>query len=216
MTDATDTGKAVRSRENTRERLLTAATQVFAEKGLAGATVDDLTTAAGFTRGAFYSNFSSKEEVFDQAVQQLLDRIFSTAREGVSRVDLCGDIFSDVEALISSVESDVRLLSRIELETCLAALRYPELRETYLNIRAVMREQIASIITESVHVHGRSLLIDPSALADAVIALYFNAINLAEIEGRETPTAVIVTHLINAFASDPLNLSEATARRSAR
>ncbi|MDI9589364.1 MAG: TetR family transcriptional regulator, partial [Acidobacteriota bacterium] len=53
-----------RKRSHTRQKLVSAAAQVFADKGVAGATVDDLVKAAGFTRGAFYSNFSTKEEVF--------------------------------------------------------------------------------------------------------------------------------------------------------
>ena len=53
-----------RRKENTRAKLVRASLDVFVEKGIDGATVDDLVKAAGFTRGAFYSSFSSKEEVF--------------------------------------------------------------------------------------------------------------------------------------------------------
>jgi len=49
---------ATRSRENTRARLLEAAAQVFAEAGLDGASVEAVCERAGFTRGAFYSNFA--------------------------------------------------------------------------------------------------------------------------------------------------------------
>ena len=54
---------ATRSRENTRARLLEAAAQVFAEAGLDGASVEAVCERAGFTRGAFYSNFESKDEL---------------------------------------------------------------------------------------------------------------------------------------------------------
>ncbi|OKL54470.1 hypothetical protein BSZ39_03995 [Bowdeniella nasicola] len=191
-----------------------AAAGVFADKGLAGATVDDLTTAAGFTRGAFYSNFSSKEEVFDLAVTHLLERILSTARTRAAQVDIGGDIYADVDALISSVRAEAQLLSRIELEGCLNALRHKELRDAYLRMRTALREQVAAIITESVEEHGKQLLIDPIDLADAVIALYINDINLTEIEGRKLPTSVLVTNLINAVSDDPINLAAATAKHA--
>ncbi|PJI52936.1 hypothetical protein CTI14_35415, partial [Methylobacterium radiotolerans] len=55
---------ATRSRENTKARLLEAAAQVFAEAGLDGASVEAVCERAGFTRGAFYSNFDSKDELF--------------------------------------------------------------------------------------------------------------------------------------------------------
>ncbi|MDX5318539.1 MAG: TetR family transcriptional regulator, partial [Actinomycetes bacterium] len=51
-------------RTATRDRLIEAALGVFAEKGVLAATVEEICDAAGFTRGAFYSNFESKTELF--------------------------------------------------------------------------------------------------------------------------------------------------------
>jgi AcrR family transcriptional regulator len=48
----------------TRARLVEAAREVFAEKGFYGASVEEVTERAGFTRGAFYSNFSDKDDLF--------------------------------------------------------------------------------------------------------------------------------------------------------
>ncbi|WP_269502066.1 TetR/AcrR family transcriptional regulator [Burkholderia sp. IMCC1007] len=50
-------------RDATRERLIGAARAIFAEKGYAAASVEDIAAAAGHTRGAFYSNFRSKTEM---------------------------------------------------------------------------------------------------------------------------------------------------------
>lgn len=52
------------SREQTRQRLLDAAMTSIATKGLVATSVEDITAKAGYTRGAFYSNFSSKSELF--------------------------------------------------------------------------------------------------------------------------------------------------------
>ena len=49
---------------DTRQRLMQAAAKVFAERGLHHASIDELAERAGFTKGAFYANFSSKEELF--------------------------------------------------------------------------------------------------------------------------------------------------------
>jgi AcrR family transcriptional regulator len=51
------------TRETTRSRLFEAAAEVFARRGVAAATVEEITTQAGFTRGAFYSNFETKEQL---------------------------------------------------------------------------------------------------------------------------------------------------------
>src|SRR2546430_16402275 len=52
----------------TRAELIDAAARVFARRGYHGTTVDDVAEEAGFTKGAFYSNFESKEDVFVELV----------------------------------------------------------------------------------------------------------------------------------------------------
>lgn len=52
------------SREQTRQRLLDAAAVIIAKKGLAATSVEDIVAQAGYTRGAFYSNFKSKTDLF--------------------------------------------------------------------------------------------------------------------------------------------------------
>src|SRR5256885_16567377 len=53
---------------HTRAELIGAAARVFARSGYHGTTVDDVAEEAGFTKGAFYSNFESKEDVFVELV----------------------------------------------------------------------------------------------------------------------------------------------------
>jgi len=51
------------SREHTRAKLLASARALFATEGFGGASVDGIAEEAGFTEGAFYSNFESKEDI---------------------------------------------------------------------------------------------------------------------------------------------------------
>ena len=53
-----------RRRAMTREHLLEAAAVVFARNGFHGSSLDEVAAAAGFTKGAVYSNFKSKEDLF--------------------------------------------------------------------------------------------------------------------------------------------------------
>ncbi len=57
----------------TRDRLLDAAAAEFAAKGFAGASLDGIAEAAGFTRGAVYSNFADKSDLFVALLDQRLD-----------------------------------------------------------------------------------------------------------------------------------------------
>src|SRR5947199_7665231 len=65
-------------REETRRLLLDAAAEVFIRRGFQGASIEEITAQAGFTRGAFYSNFESKEQLF---VELLQDRVYERYRE---------------------------------------------------------------------------------------------------------------------------------------
>jgi AcrR family transcriptional regulator len=64
--------------EQTRAALLEAAGRVFVRDGFQGASVEKISAEAGFTRGAFYSNFASKEELFAELLQE---RVYSLYRE---------------------------------------------------------------------------------------------------------------------------------------
>lgn len=68
-------------RRDTRDRLFDAAIEVFAEVGLQRAAVETICARAGFTRGAFYSNFLSKEELF----LALLEREFAHRADELHR-----------------------------------------------------------------------------------------------------------------------------------
>ncbi|PRX27074.1 TetR family transcriptional regulator [Paraburkholderia sp. BL18I3N2] len=80
------------SKDQTRERLLDAAQAIFMKKGFVAASVEDIAAAAGYTRGAFYSNFGSKSELFlellrrdHEVMQAELQAIFANA---VSREEM--------------------------------------------------------------------------------------------------------------------------------
>jgi AcrR family transcriptional regulator len=68
-----------RRRQQTREHLLVAAAQVFAERGFHGATLDAVAAAAGFSKGAVYSNFKNKEDLF----LALLEASYSTEMQSL-------------------------------------------------------------------------------------------------------------------------------------
>jgi AcrR family transcriptional regulator len=65
------------SREQTMQRLLDAAQKIIAKKGLEGASVEDISAAAGYSRGAFYSNFGSKYDLFIELLRRDHERAHS-------------------------------------------------------------------------------------------------------------------------------------------
>ena len=98
--------------EATRQRLLEAAGRVFAAKGYEGASVSDIAAAAGFTKGAFYASFSSKEEVF-----------LEVARLRCGAEEDGGSQGSDWQYDLADVPIEDVLL---QLEFCLYAVRHED------------------------------------------------------------------------------------------
>src|ERR1700741_5454426 len=74
-----------RRRAMTRSHLLDAAARVFARQGFDGASIDDIAAAAGFTKGAGYSNFKNKEDLFlaliDSRTEQQIAAVQTTLDE---------------------------------------------------------------------------------------------------------------------------------------
>lgn len=70
-----------RRRENTRQRLLEAALSVFAQRGYERATVDAIVQEAGFSKGAFYVHFESKEDLFWTMFEERMVRQQQAFRE---------------------------------------------------------------------------------------------------------------------------------------
>lgn len=150
----TDAKGATRSRENTRARLLDAAAAVFAEVGLDGASVEAICERAGFTRGAFYSNFDSKNELFlalvgavtRERVQVVTVRIAELEQRGGleegSRTAL--EILEDVLDVDAADRLSVLLMSEIRIH----ALRDPDLAVAYLAQDDELHGQVTQIIED--------------------------------------------------------------------
>src|SRR5438093_10607563 len=72
-----------RRREETRQRLLEAALGVFARNGYERATVDEIVRAAGFSKGAFYVHFESKDDLFWGILQERIARQQAAFRQAL-------------------------------------------------------------------------------------------------------------------------------------
>lgn len=150
----TDVRPAPRSRENTRARLMDAASAVFAEVGLDAASVEAICERAGFTRGAFYSNFDSKNGLFLALVAKVTAERLDAVKARVAELEECGDIDDSSQSALEMVESvldftgDDRAGLLLMSEIRLHALRDPELAEAYLAQDEQLHQQVTQIIDE--------------------------------------------------------------------
>lgn len=134
--------RVTRRRAQTRERLLAAASEVFSAQGYGATSIGDVCDRAGFTRGAFYSNFDSLAEVllalYEQQAALLIDEIDRSLGD-VEDLDDASDV---VDRIVGALRLDRDwLLLRIEFVA--HAARDPEVGRLLIEQRASVRQAIA-------------------------------------------------------------------------
>jgi AcrR family transcriptional regulator len=104
-----------------RARLLAAARKTFVEKGLDRAKVEDITQAAGMSKGAFYLHFQSKEQAFTEILAEALSEVGAVVAQGHANV---GALYErGLEHLVSHwLEQDVRVFDVIWKHRAIMAL----------------------------------------------------------------------------------------------
>ncbi|MDL9981610.1 TetR/AcrR family transcriptional regulator [Microbacterium sp. ASV49] len=180
---------ATRSRENTRARLMDAAFEVFAEVGLDAASVEAICDRAGFTRGAFYSNFDSKDELFldlaarvaSARVESVQSRIGGLVAAGPEGFDE-GEIASILEQVLD-VGADDRLGVLLMSEIRIRALRDPDVAQAFLAQDAAMQRSIAQIITDVATIKGIGLRMDAGQAALLMLTVWESSAVRALIQG---------------------------------
>jgi AcrR family transcriptional regulator len=159
-------------RAQTRTALLDAAARVFVERGFLGASVEAIVAEAGYTRGAFYSNFRSKEELFAALLQ---DRVYSVYRRiteestSISERPTPREIGEQLAAIQSHAEGS--WLFRLWLEVLAHAGRDEQFRGIAAGFWSGNRTLGALGIEAAYAAAGREPPVAADHLASAAIAL---------------------------------------------
>jgi AcrR family transcriptional regulator len=151
-----------RRRQQTRDYLLRAAEQVFAERGFHGASLDEVASVAGFTKGAVYSNFKNKEDLFLALLESRYEHEMKVLRETLETPDDPPEAhFGDFVALMRE-QDDSGGWDRLYLEFCLYATRHPAAREKL----AAFRRQDLNSVAEIIRTERQRLSIDATEPAE--------------------------------------------------
>jgi AcrR family transcriptional regulator len=158
------------TRDETRQRLFAAAADVFASRGIGGASIEAIAEAAGFTRGAFYSNFASKDDLI---IEMLADHAELSAERNRRLLEHYRDPVDFVAASRTEVADEDDLLGRMPLlhmELILYVARSKERRPELAERLRARREMIAEIIAVTNKSAGPGRFVDPSS-AGMLLAL---------------------------------------------
>jgi AcrR family transcriptional regulator len=177
-----------RRRSATRARLLEGALDVFAERGFNGASVEDICDRAGFTRGAFYSNFASKDELvlalFQATTDRLLEQI-AALLPGLA--DQPGTLLDAVLGLLDDAAPDQRQWHLISTEFTLHALRNPEAATALNHQRKMFRDRLTALVEEISAAGELRLNVPPEQFVRLVMALHEGARSQSLLEPTEVP-----------------------------
>jgi AcrR family transcriptional regulator len=159
------------SQARTRNLLIQAARNEIVKQGFALASVRDIAEAAGFSQGAFYSNFPDKEAILLELVQRhqseeraKIEAALSSA-QGNAAAAMAG-----IEKWAATINSDPGF-AVLAIELQLHALRSPSFAKGYDELNRKHRRALGLLVARLFELLGRKAPADPAEIATAFIAL---------------------------------------------
>jgi AcrR family transcriptional regulator len=181
-------------RAQTRERLMAAATAVFAERGVIGASVEEICEAAGFTRGAFYSNFADKDALVLALLEAGVAAQYAAAERAV-------DELKAVSGSHSPAELVWRTLARFEAmgqasregvlaqrELMLHAARVPALHAPYTAFQEACAARLQDLIGDALEVAGLEFVLPFGQALELLVATHDHVEARMLFTGSADPT----------------------------
>lgn len=154
----------------TRRKLLDAAREVFVERGFHGASLDAVAERAGFTKGAVYSRFASKADLFLALLEERIDQSLAAIRAMAGS----GAVEGDLEATTAFWDEILRTeldWTLLVLEFRVHVARNPDLNRRYAALHRRFRDGIAEAIKAGFAAAGTTPARPAEDLADELLAL---------------------------------------------
>jgi len=212
-----DAGQVSPRRERTRERLLDAAYEVFARLGVHGASIEAICEAAGFTRGAFYSNFESKEALFialaDRQVRSRLvslERAVSALTPGALPAErLDRDAIRSLLAAVTSDPGDERHWYLMTTEFELLALRDPEVGTRWLAQQQALQGELTAALPRLLGELGLRFVVDPRTAVDVLLTAYEAGVRESFFTGSADRPGRALEVLVDLLVTDNTDVTDA-------
>lgn len=158
----------------TRQRLLEAAATTFARKGYTAASLDEIADAAGYSVGAVYSNFSSKEQLFSELMaERAADRVETVAAALQSAREQPGSALGELgRMLIDAADKNIEVAA-LQTEFWLHAIRNPDTMDILATSTGGTLELLRNVVAGLLDDHNvDQSIVTPETFAVVVLALY--------------------------------------------
>src|SRR5215217_2861673 len=174
-------------REQTRQELISAAEACFVSRGFHASSVDEVAERAGYTKGAVYSNFASKEDLFFAVYERRVEQVLTEVVPGLRQAGVEHALDWLATATIERRDHDDGWLA-VFFEFWAHVLRHPELRERFAAIHARFLESLADGVRQLAADRGLSL---PADVTAGQVVLAWNAMEIGlGLERLTQPQAV--------------------------
>ena len=171
---------------HTRSCLMKSAAKVFARRGLQQASIDEVAEDAGFTKGAFYANFKSKEELFLAMLdERFAGRLEEIERAAASDADLGQQARQAGTDFTNYLSADPEW-QRLFFEFTAYAARNEDFRQELVTRYRALRERIAQIYARSAQQAG----VEPPVPVEQVAVMTFAMANGIAFEKLLEPEVV--------------------------
>ncbi|MFI6344335.1 TetR/AcrR family transcriptional regulator [Streptomyces sp. NPDC050560] len=185
MTETHPSGPTPRvRREEVRRRLLAAAARVFAERGYEDSRVEDIAHAAGFTKGAVYSNFGSKQGLFGAILGEGSDGEHATVLGEVRDIDEPAAAVSVAARLVARRIVGDTERGRLGLELAARAAHDEQARDVVTPMRRAQRAAAARSVDEVVERTGAQPAVSPE-LAGLILHCLTNGLSMEHLADPE-------------------------------
>ena len=161
-------------REQTRQELVSAAEACFVSHGFHASSVDQVAERAGYTKGAVYSNFASKEDLFFGVYQRRIDHVLTDVVPGLRQAGAERAFDTLAAGTIERRDRDDGWLA-VFFEFWAHVLRHPELRARFAESHTRFLEPLTDGVRQLAAERGRSL---PGDVTPFQVALAWNAMEV--------------------------------------
>lgn len=181
----------------TRRKLLSAAETIFARDGFEAARLADIAALAGYTRGAFYAHFKSKEDIFFALLELWVGRRIAEVNEVIKRHSDPAARLRALREHYARTASD-RRLALLSLEFKLFAIRHPNAHARLRARQRPLRENAGNILRRLAKDAGAHISISGVAAATGLASLS-NALLLEHLVDHNSISDADVRHLLGVF-----------------
>ena len=159
------------TRDDTREKLFEAAARVCEEQGIGGASIEDIAAAAGFTRGAFYSNFKSKDELIIAMIEEHVEQSIRRMHELLAEHKTLPDFINALRNMDRSKQDPLGRSPLLHMEMILFVARAEKRRPELAKRLRAGRKLITDILETTSKNSGWNPAIDPAWMGAIVLAM---------------------------------------------